>query len=499
MEPLIDTIWRIASTQLNTPLPAGAASLPGLGDEDALKLVEVLGRIGKAHGVASAAVCAEIARRSMPELGAESLAKRSGAKDAVELIAGMTGASKKETAGAIEVGTLLAMSSDEPTLADPLGEACRGGAFCACASGWNAAISRFVEGGLLSAAGAAAIIRGIGAPTRDVTGHALAGAIRELLLQVRDRGAMTPEMLVKEAKYRRDGLDRTLVLSRERLALSRRALTIGPAEDGMHRVSGFLTADVAENLRTLCDGVVAAALRQPRFTDGDTAAEDAPTVPQLWHDALGAALRVAVTTDKDALPRQGAPVAVIIRATELHPADTAGTTLDDADFDALDQTAADAADDGLGVLGTSRDVVSAAFVRTTACADGIAPITMTDDGVVLNLGRTQRLFSKKQRIALACRDGGCRWLGCDRPASWCDAHHLNEWQRDGGNTDLPDGILLCRAHHLLLHNQHWRITRKGSRYYLYRPRETDPGRRITELPGKNPLHRSISQRDRPTG
>ncbi|NQX28220.1 DUF222 domain-containing protein [Microbacteriaceae bacterium VKM Ac-2854] len=498
MEPLIDTIWRIASTQLDTPLPAGAASLPGLGDEDALKLVEVFGAIGKAHGVASAAVCAEIARRSAPALGAESLAKRAGAKDAVELIAGMTGASKRETAEAIEVGTLLAISSGEPALADPLGEACRGGAFCACASGWNAAISRFVESGLLSAAGAAAIIRGIGAPTRDVTGHTLAGAIRDLLVQVRDRGAMTPEVLLKEAKYRRDGLDRSLVLSRERLALSRRSLSIGPVEDGMHRVSGFLTADVAENLRTLCDGVVAAALRQPRFTD-QPAVEDAPTVPQLWHDALGAALRIAVTTDKDALPRQGAPVAVIIRATELHPADERGTTLDEEGFDQLDDTAADAADDGLGVLGTSRDVVSAAFVRTAACADGIAPITMTDDGVVLNLGRTQRLFSKKQRIALVSRDGGCRWLGCDRPASWCDAHHLNEWQRDGGNTDVPDGILLCRAHHLLLHNQHWRITRTGSRYYLYRPREHDPERRLTELPGKNPLHSSIPQRDRPTG
>ncbi|NQX28065.1 DUF222 domain-containing protein, partial [Microbacteriaceae bacterium VKM Ac-2854] len=389
MEPLIDTIWRIASTQLDTPLPAGAASLPGLGDGDALRLVEVLGAIGRAHGVASAAVCAEIARRSMPELGAESLAKRSGAKDAVELIAGMTGASKRETAGAIEVGTLLAVTPTELASADPLGEACRGGAFCACASGWNAAISRFVEAGLLSAAGAAAIIRGIGAPTPDVTGHALAGAIRDLLVQVRDRGAMTPEVLLKEAKYRRDGLDRTLLLSRERRSFARRALSIGPAEDGMHRVSGFLTADVAENLRTLCDGVVAAALRQPRFTD-QSEAEDAPTVPQLWHDALGAALRIAVTTDKDALPRQGAPVAVIIRATEFHPADEAGVTLDEEGFDALDDTAADAADDGLGVLGTSRDVVSAAFVRTTACADGIAPITMTDDGVVLNLGRTQR-------------------------------------------------------------------------------------------------------------
>lgn len=78
-------------------------------------------------------------------------------------------------------------------------------------------------------------------------------------------------------------------------------------------------------------------------------------------------------------------------------------------------------------------------------------------------------------------------------------HHIDEWQRDGGKTDLADGILLCRAHHLLLHNQHWRIIRDGSRYSLYRPREQDPERRRTELPSKNPLHNTIPQRDRPTG
>ncbi|NQX28194.1 DUF222 domain-containing protein [Microbacteriaceae bacterium VKM Ac-2854] len=490
MDTLSDTIWRAAGELLGTPLPAGAGSLAELRDEEALRLVEVFATIGKAHGVASAAVCAEIARRSAPALGADSLAKRSGARDAVELIAGMTGASKRETAGAIQVGTLLASTSAGSVSGDPLGEACSGGAFCVCATGWNAALSRFVAAGLLSPAGAAAVIRGIGEPTRDVSGHALAGALRDLLVLVRDRGALTPEALFKEAKYRRDGLDRTLVLSRERRNLARRALTIGPVEDGMHRVSGFLMADVAENLRTLCDGVVAASLRRPRFTEAP-AVQDAPTVAQLWHDALGAALRVAVNSDEKTLPRQGSPVAVIIRDTEIAPAVE--------DFDALDDDAADRADDGLGVLGNSRGVVSAAFVRTAACADGIAPITLAADGRVLNLGRTQRLFDRWQRLALTVRDGGCRWSGCDRPASWCDAHHLNEWQKDAGRTDLADGVLLCRAHHLLLHNQHWRITRTGSRYYLYRPRETDPGRRLTELPSRNPLTESIPDRQRRTG
>lgn len=474
-------MWRMAERLLGAPLPACAGSLATLPDDEALRLVDVFAVTGRAHGVAAAAVAAEIARRSAPELGTGSLAKRSGAKDAVELIAGMTGASKRETAGQIEVGTLMAATAEEVRLADPLAYACRGGAFCVCAEGWRAAISRFVEAGLLSPAGAAAIIRGIGRPSAEVTGHALAGALRDLLVQIRDRGTLTPEQLQREARYRREGLDRTLILTRERRNRARRSLTIGPEDDGMHRVSGYLTPDVAENLRTLCDGIVAAGLRSPKFTDapGDADTEEAPTVPQLWHDAFGAALRVAVNSDPDALPRQGSPVAVIIRDSEL--------------------VATDEADDGVGILTATRDVVSAAFVRTLACADGIAPVTLSADGVILNLGRTQRLFTRTQRIALTVRDGGCRWKNCDRPASWCDAHHVNEWERDGGRTDIADGILLCRSHHLLLHNQHWRIMRKGHRYYLYRPDETDPGRRLTELPTRNPLLTSIPQRQRRTG
>lgn len=53
------------------------------------------------------------------------------------------------------------------------------------------------------------------------------------------------------------------------------------------------------------------------------------------------------------------------------------------------------------------------------------------------------------------------WPGCDRPASYCEAHHIDEWNRDGGRTDIDRGILICRFHHMNLHQHGWRITRKG--------------------------------------
>ena len=54
---------------------------------------------------------------------------------------------------------------------------------------------------------------------------------------------------------------------------------------------------------------------------------------------------------------------------------------------------------------------------------------------------------------------------CDRPASWCKRHHIIFWARDHGRTDLADGILLCRHHHLL-HNNDWDSKRHGTNYWL---------------------------------
>src|SRR5690606_3379848 len=57
--------------------------------------------------------------------------------------------------------------------------------------------------------------------------------------------------------------------------------------------------------------------------------------------------------------------------------------------------------------------------------------------------------------ALNLRDGGCRFAGCDRPTSWCDAHHIRPWA-DGGPTKLDNLLLLCAFHHTLIH-EGWKL------------------------------------------
>ena len=73
----------------------------------------------------------------------------------------------------------------------------------------------------------------------------------------------------------------------------------------------------------------------------------------------------------------------------------------------------------------------------------------------LRMGRSTRLATTKQKQALAVRDGGCVFPGCDAPPGWCDAHHEPDWEH-GGSTDVDKMLLLCRHHHGVTHRKGWR-------------------------------------------
>src|SRR5262249_58837769 len=70
--------------------------------------------------------------------------------------------------------------------------------------------------------------------------------------------------------------------------------------------------------------------------------------------------------------------------------------------------------------------------------------------VVLDYGRSTRSIPNSLFQALVIRDERCRWPGCDRPATWCDGHHVQRFT-DGGPTTITNLVLLCRRHHRRLH------------------------------------------------
>ncbi|MBM4557823.1 DUF222 domain-containing protein [Rhodococcus hoagii] len=117
--------------------------------------------------------------------------------------------------------------------------------------------------------------------------------------------------------------------------------------------------------------------------------------------------------------------------------------------------------------------LSIATARRLACDCHLTPIVM-DDGVPLNLGRTSRTVSKKQRRALIARDHGCAFPGCGTPPAHCEVHHIKHWA-DGGPTDLDNLVLLCRYHHQLLHHSHWEVKIGADRHPWFTPPSTvDP-------------------------
>src|SRR5436190_1460382 len=74
------------------------------------------------------------------------------------------------------------------------------------------------------------------------------------------------------------------------------------------------------------------------------------------------------------------------------------------------------------------------------------------DSADLDYGRQTREWAPDLYNAIVLRDQGCRYPGCDRPATWCDVHHIQEWDAHHGPTSIDNGVMLCRHHHRRLHH-----------------------------------------------
>jgi hypothetical protein len=141
--------------------------------------------------------------------------------------------------------------------------------------------------------------------------------------------------------------------------------------------------------------------------------------------------------------------------------------------------------DGVGVATLEGGaLLPAAAARRIACDCGIVPVVMNGASVPLDVGRTRRLVTPKQRVALTARDRGCAFPSCGRPGRWSDAHHITSWL-DGGTTNLNNLVLVCRRHHRIIHHSEWavRIRADGLPEFIP-PRWIDPH----QHPQQNLLH-----------
>jgi hypothetical protein len=131
---------------------------------------------------------------------------------------------------------------------------------------------------------------------------------------------------------------------------------------------------------------------------------------------------------------------------------------------------------GLGIT-ASGEHLSAAAVRRISCDADLTAIRLDTNGVPLSMGRSRRTVSPQQWQALVVRDRGCVFPSCDRPAAWCDAHHLWHWA-EGGPTELENLALVCGRHHEAIHHGGWEIALAADgRPELRPPPWRDPDRR----------------------
>ena len=87
-----------------------------------------------------------------------------------------------------------------------------------------------------------------------------------------------------------------------------------------------------------------------------------------------------------------------------------------------------------------------------ACDSSVMRVVMSGESQPLDVGRRTPVVPAPMRRAVIVRDRRCRFPGCDRPHTWCDAHHIVHWAR-GGPTSTSNLVLLCRRHHRLIHGQ----------------------------------------------
>ncbi len=119
--------------------------------------------------------------------------------------------------------------------------------------------------------------------------------------------------------------------------------------------------------------------------------------------------------------------------------------------------------------------ISAGAARRLSCDATVIPVVLGAKSEPLDVGRAMRLVPAAMRRALIVRDQGCAMPGCERPPSWCDAHHCRPWV-DGGQTALSNLVLLCATHHRVVHESEWVVHVVDGLPYFTPPAWLDPRR-----------------------
>lgn len=350
------------------------------------------------------------------------------------MVARVTGGSKADAQRAIHAG--LALHSDHAVDA---------GAGAASRAPRYPAVAAAALAGDLSVGSAAMITTGLESATDRLPSAALHELERRLVEKAIGLAAHDVRRLVANAVAR---ADRRGHQDRERQQYAERYLAWSEDHTGMVTLSARLDPVTAAPIRSAIEQVVTAQFRARR--DQDPSAPDQRTVGQMRADALFDLCRHALGCAETA--SSGVRTTIVVRMSK-------------ADLES---------GEGLGRIDGVAVPVSVGELRRLAGDAGVVPQVLGGASETLDLGRSVRLFSRAQRLALLERDGGC--AKCHAPPEHCEAHHIRWWDH-GGGSDLSNGVMLCTRCHHDIHRQGWEIAVSGDAVTFVPPPYIDPGRR----------------------
>jgi hypothetical protein len=418
---------------------------------------------GRSWGSAGAVIAGELSHRSRPELGSDGLARRTGHRTVENLLKATTGATKEQVLTVVAAGTLLTEIADEGTVDEASGEV------RSASQPWLRPVAAAVASGALSTSASGSIARGLGSPNSAVTADQLQAAAVQLVAMA--IGGVDADRLWREARNLRNEIDLDGVKLREEERRQLRGLTHYPLPAGGGRAIWEMDTETYATFVDTYDRLTSPKRGGVRFVDKTKAAQaksihdDERTFAQIASDGFIHLLAAGADIDDSVMLGSGGPV---IRITVAEKALTTGI--------------------GFGRIDGQPDVVCIDTVKRLICQGTEVFASFDPNGHYVEPSEDHRLFSKRQREILAAKFGGCMDPDCDRPPSWCEAHHIQQWIRDGGKTLIGNGIPLCKFHHLKYHNDGYEIILDAAgNYWKIPPESIDPA--------QTPIHMRLKTRN----
>ena len=424
------------------------AGLAGLSGDEVLEVMADFEAAGRVLSAGQVRVAGEVGVRSRSELGDEGLSRSQNFTSPVKLVSTVTGTSVRESKTRLEIGrrlrgSVLLGGGEGPAPFPVVGQALDDG-------------SLGVETASIIVARCAELTERGCAP--DVVASAEQTLVDETLTN-----HLTADQASRLAIHLREVIDPDGAEPRDERLQQQRSLTIGQPSDGMIRGRFALTPEQGSVWLASIQ-----AMQSPRIAESPGGGPRFLSEEEFMAQTATADIRSQAQKNADTITEL---IARAAGAPDMPRLNGATTTLNvHITLDNLETGR------GVGWIDGINEPVPASTIAQLRCTSPTAVTLFNDRGAVLYHGKTERLFTPAQNRALAARDGGCVWPDCDRPPSFCETHHADEWvsaDHPPGRTDIDNGVLLSHFHHSHLHKSSWKLIMHAGVPHLIPPRWID--------------------------